>query len=90
MAFMRVDPATITIQDFFPDASDDSDGFWESELPYDPTNPDMPPSGINTDERTQITLTTNGSNTITATAGNALQNQNPTVFQASRPSSVLM
>lgn len=62
---------------FFPDASDDSDGFWESELPYDPTNPDMPPSGINTDERTQITLTTNGSNTITATAGNALQNQNP-------------
>ena len=37
----------------------------------------MPPSGINTDERTQITLTTNGSNTITATAGNALQNQNP-------------
>lgn len=62
---------------FFPDASDDSDGFWESELPYDPTNPDMPPSGINTDERTQITLTTKGSSTITATAGNTLQNQNP-------------
>lgn len=61
--------------DPFPGAGDDYEG--ALDIPYDPTDSSVPSSGFNTDERTQITLKTKGSNTITATAGDTLQNQNP-------------